>query len=82
MFEITAIVRLTGSNCVTWVYGTNTTITTPFTLWRATNLNDLVYEVIQTGIPRDSSGTSTGYDTNQTPRAPNYRAVIDPKTVP
>ena len=82
VFEITAIERLIGSNCVTWVYGTDTTVTTPFTIWRATSLNDLVYEVIQTGIPRDSSAKSTFYDTDQTARAPEYRVVINPKTDP
>jgi hypothetical protein len=83
VFEITAIERLSGSNCVTWVYGTSTTITTPFSVWRTAVLtNPPNYAVIQTGIARDSSGQSSYYDTNQTINAPDYRVVIDPKTDP
>lgn len=79
VFEITSIERLSGLNRITWVYGTNTTIATPFSVWRTDNLlTNMV--TIQSGIARDPSGQSTYDDTNQTINAPDYRVVIDPDT--
>ena len=67
VFAIVQLDLLTGSNCVWWRFGTNTEITTPFSLWRATNLGDQVFEVIANGIPRAPSGTNIYYDTNPAP---------------
>ena len=77
VFRIVQLDYLLGSNCVWWRFGTNTEINTTFTLWRATNLVDLVYEEIAIGIPRDPSGTNVFYDTNQPPvtRA-HYRPIL------
>jgi len=77
VFRIVQFDYLLGSNCVWWRFGTNTEITTSFTLWRATNLVDLVYEEIATGILRDPSGTNLYYDTNQPPMTPaHYRPML------
>jgi len=76
VFEIVQLDYLSGSNCIWWRIGTNTQITTPFTLWRATNLPNLVYEPIATGIARDPSGTNVYYDTNQPSSAVHYRPIL------
>jgi len=76
VFEICDVDFLSGSNCVWWRVGTNTEITTPFMLWRATNLMDLLYEEIADGIPRDPSGTNVYYDTNPPAGPAVYRAVL------
>jgi hypothetical protein len=75
-FEIIAVDRLSGSNCVWWRIGTNTEITTPFALWRATNLANQVYEEVASGILRDPSGTNVYYDTSAPADPVMYRTIL------
>ena len=84
VFEITVIARSSTGTDITWSYGTNSTIDTPFSVWRATNLNELVYEVIASGIAREADGDSTYTDNDVVMQGddPNYRVVIDPITNP
>jgi len=76
VFRIFDVDFLTGSNCVFWRVGTNTQITTPFMLWRSTNLVNMVFEEIASGIPRDPSGTNIYYDTNPPAGPAMYRAIL------
>lgn len=77
VFEIVQVEFLSGSNCVLWRFGTNTEITTPFALWRSTNLANLVFEEIANGIPGDPSRTNLYYDTSQPPVTPaHYRSGL------
>jgi len=76
LFEVTDVNVLSGSNCVWWRYGTNTEIETAFSLWRATNLVNLVYEEIAGGIARNPSGTNVYYDTDSPTPSAVYRPVL------
>ena len=76
VFEILRIDKLVGSNCVWWRIGTNTEITTPFTMRRTTNRDDVAFAEIANGIPRDPSGTNVFYDTNTPVESVYYRLIL------
>ena len=76
VFQVLAIDMLDGSNCIRWMSGTNSGVTTEFVLSRMTNLVDFVFEEIANGIARDASGTNLFYDTSPPDAATYYRPAL------
>jgi hypothetical protein len=76
VFQVLAIDKLVGSNCIWWMSGTNSGVTTDFSLLRMTNLVDLVFEEIANGIARDPSGTNVFYDVSPPEAGAYYRPVL------
>ena len=80
VFRVLRIDILDGSNCIWWLSGTNSGVTTDFTLLRMTNMVALDFEQVAGGIARDPSGTNLFYDTNP-PGAAYYQPAL-PTTAP
>jgi hypothetical protein len=79
VFAIIEMGRTGASNSVTW-YGTSNNVSTPFAIYRATNLLDVAPWSFVTNVTRDPLGTGVNqwWDESPPSNAPSFYRVVAP----